>query len=214
VKARDWLLAGLGGLAFLTALFVTTDDFAKADIIGRLALSIFAAVFFFFVNVRLPAIFRKRRLKRVIVARYLAIKQEILSQIIWAGWQAASSELIDQLSEPAQFRKYFRGNGSADSGWYAVVNGLNDYYVGQLAIRLQMLKTEVESYIVMVDIEDEELLKLMKHLSAFAHSMVHTGSDYESQKTWGKFLFSLFSNWDAGTGYLDEDPTLALLKKL
>ena len=149
------------------------------------------------------------------ISHYIDFKQEVIGLILHASGKAWSQDDIDHLMVPANFSHYFSEDETGSGGrWYEVLNGLDEHYVRQIANRLELLRSEVQFILSSIDIEDDEIFEFMKRLSEVSFRMSRVKSDYDDQKSWGRFLWSLYSDFDPIVGKVPFDRNMRMLQQL
>jgi hypothetical protein len=211
----DWLLAASGLATIAGAFFLGPSEIAQRDVLISLSTSYAVTVVFYLLVVWLPTQRKRARIKRSVISHYKEFKLEVLGLIMHAGGKAWSLDDLEALQTPKKFSEYF-SEDETGSGmrWYEVLNGLDDYYVSQIAMRLDILRSELHYVLVSIDIDDQEVFDFMKRLDHIVFRMSRLKSDYEDQKSWGRFLWSLYSDFDPIVGHVPHDRNLQLLEKI
>lgn len=209
------LLAISGGVAAVLALWLSGISFERRDALLGLLTSYAVTVVFYFLVVWFPEQQKRRRIKRGVISHYLQFKKEVIGLILHASGKAWSQEDLDRLIIPQEFSEYF-SEDETGSGmrWYEVLNGLNEYYAGEIANRLELLRTEVQFVLSSIEIKDEEVFDFMKRLSEIAFRVSKMKADHEGQESWGRFLWALYSDFDPITGDEPFDRNLRLLERI
>lgn len=198
-----------------TPAFLTWQPPYYSDTLLNLSSGFAISVLFYFLIVRIPQSAQRKRLRRGLVGIYADARVNIMREIL------SASELYDEDAEdPASDSKDFRTlfdklTGHADKRWYATLNGLDDWHVQKIQLELQVLRDEIHYVLSIVDIEDTSLTAYLKNLSVVILEMNQLSADYDDRKTWGNFLWSLFTFFDwEKKGYLSEDPVLTMFEKI
>jgi hypothetical protein len=215
VKFGSSMLAISCVAAAALALWLSGISFSLRDALLGLLTSYAVTVVFYFLVVWFPEQQKRRRIKKGVISHYLQFKKEVIGLILHASGKAWSQDDLDRLIIPKEFSEHF-SEDETGSGmrWYEVLNGLNGYYAGEIANRLELLRSEVQFVLSSIEIEDDEVFEFMKRLSEVAFSMSKIKADYEGQKSWGRFLWALYSDFDPTTGDVPFDRNLRMLERI
>jgi hypothetical protein len=204
-----------GILAVGFAFVISNANYFGKDVFVSLATSYAVSVIFYLMIVWVPTRSRKARIKRSAIAHYKEFKIEVMGLLLHAAKEGWTSEDRERLVDPGAFTEYFTADETGSGmRWYEVLNGLDDYYVSEIALRLDMLRSEIQFVLDSIEIEDEELFLFMKRLSRISQIMSKKSSDYDDVKTWGRFLWGIYANWDAVVGHLNGDQNLKMFERL
>ena len=111
-------------------------------------------------------------------------------------------DLVDQ----AKFKEYFKQPvGQGQDRWDAFMNNLNKYYLHALLLKMEILRNEVTYALDNVDIHDDKSFVFLKRFSNALFSMRDTTLGYDEIKPLAGFLWSVFTGWDAVSGYSERD---------
>ncbi|MFA5262453.1 MAG: hypothetical protein WC378_01415 [Opitutaceae bacterium] len=209
------ILAISGVAAVALAWWLSGTSFSRKDVLLGLLTSYAVTVVFYFLVVWFPEQRKRRRIKSGIISHYIQFKKEVLGLVLHAAKKGWSQDDLDRLIIPKEFSEYF-SEDETGSGmrWYEVLNGLDDYYVAEIANRLELLRSEVQFVLSSIDIQDQEVFEFMKRLSEISFKMSKMRSDYDGQKSWGHFLWALYSDFDPSVGDVPFDRNLKLLERL
>ena len=209
------LLALSGMVALVGAWLIGGASCPRKDVLLGLLTSYTVTVVFYFLVVWFPEQKRRKRIKTGIIAHYMQFKKEVIGLILHASGKAWSQDDLDRLTIPKEFSNYF-SEDETGSGmrWYGVLNGLNEYYVGEISNRLELLRDEVQFVLSSIEIQDQEVFEFMKRLSEVSFRMSKVKADYDDQKSWGRFLWALYSDFDPAVGDVPFDRNLKMLEKL
>lgn len=230
MRYLDWLLGVAAALAIALAFYasafrapaisehtpayLTWKPAYYSDALLNLSSGFAISVLFYFLIVRIPQWAQRKRLRRGLVGIYANVRVSIMRQILSASKRHDGD--AEQLANDAKACRTFfdTPTGHADEGWYAVLNGLDDWHVQQIQLELQVLCDEAHFVLAKVDIEDRALTDYLKNLSVAILQMRQLGADHIDQKTWGNFLWNLYTFFDWEKGYLSEDPALTMFEKI
>jgi len=116
------------------------------------------------------------------------------------------SRLPRELCDYRKFNEYFGESGSAS--WYDVLNGLqgSELRRNELLLEFEIFAQEVEYLLNSVSLLDEGTHRLLRALRENIYRLKHSESDtYDHVKELGRFLWSIFAQWNALTGQNGKD---------
>ena len=197
-----------------TPAFLTWQPPYYSDALLNLSSGFAISVLFYFLIVRIPQSAQRKRLRRGLVGIYANVRVSIMRQILSAS--KLYDEDAEKLANDAKARRklFDTFTDHANKEWKAVVNGLDDWHVQKIQLELQVLSDEIHYVMEKIDIEDIGLTAYLKNLSVVILEMNQLSADYDDQKTWGNFLWSLFTFFDWEKSYLSEDPVLTMFEKI
>jgi len=188
---------------------------AYSDAILNLSSGYTTSVFLYFLIVFFPEHLRRKRVRENALKVYREFKRSVLGLILSASGKALTLDQIEELMEPDKFAEYFCHDETGSVGrWNEFLNGLDDFHVGQIVIELEILRDEMQFIVNNVDLDDADAYVYLKHLSTVSYSMSKTGSDYDDQKQWGRFLMELFAQWNMGEGKWKKDYISESIRKI
>lgn len=182
-----------------------------------LAVGVLVSLFMYVLVIRIPERAKKKRLKRNLLQHYLMFKEACLDNLLWACNEVTSTEKVKTLLNKEQFKAYFSENvTSSQNRWHAVINGLNDIYIEDIALELEIFRNEVEFVLSSVEINNPEALRLLKRLSEVLWRKKHDCSNVKGDtlKSLARFLWELFTGWNPVDGTYGNDSIDAIIKKL
>ena len=129
----------------LTKLWWWSDTFS---ISSNLLLGGFVSFVFYYLVVHIPETRRKGIIKQNLLQMYLAIKRDILEQVVSGSRKGGRQDLsndsdsIDELMKTERFRAAFQGGREATEGYYAFMNHLQEDSVEfqEIVFLLQLLE--------------------------------------------------------------------------
>ena len=120
-------------------------------------------------------------------------------------------ELVDQ----KRFREYFsQTDQGGNERWYAFYNKMTDYYLHELLMHLDVLRSEILFTMASVDIDDKEVLEFMKRFSANIIRYRSTTLEYDSMKSFGNFMWEICAGFSRITGYMQRDYFVAMINDI
>lgn len=172
------------------------------------------SVLFYALIVYLPEHFKRKRIRNYALIAYSNFRESVLTQILFASGKSVGEEL-EELLDPEKFDEYWRYDETGSGmRYYEFLNGLNDYFAGKIAFELEILRDEIQFILNAVDVDDEEAFTHLRYVTVLAYDMSKTGSNYEDQKRWGRFLWVLLVPKDTKTGKIKKDPIIESLEKI
>jgi hypothetical protein len=164
------------------------------------------SLFFFWLVVRIPANAKRRRIRNSFIEHFREFKEDSIVTMLMVTnstfeW-GSHRELVDQ----KKFRDYFKQEvAPGEDRWDSLHNKMTEYYLDELLTHLEILRTEILFAMAAVDIDDKRVLEFLKRLSATIVRMRKTTLDYDSMKSFGHFMWEVFTGWDFVTGYKERD---------
>lgn len=184
-----------------------SDFLSYRDAILNIGSGYIISVLFYFLLVALPEHFKRVRHKDHALKVCRRFKEDAIGLIFSASGKGYGLDEIDELMDPKKFRDYFEEDETGSGArWYEFLNGLDEYHRGRIVTELEILGDELQFLVSHHDVEDIDVYKHLKNASVAIHTMSKTGVSYDEQKQWGRFLWGLFTLFDWGEGYREEDP--------
>lgn len=186
------------------------------SIIFDLSSGFLVSVIFYLLVVWFPNRQRKIIIKHNIEEQYRFFKEDligILLNVCVAGRYDAKSptNLLDQ----DEFRKYFKENISeSQNRWDAVLNGLDDYWIKEILVELEILLNEVTFVLSNVYIDDPNVFSFFKRLSHSVYKLKNASLENDELKNLTAFLWQLLAGWSVIDGYRDEDIVKVMIEKI
>ena len=84
-------------------------------------------------------------------------------------------------------------------------NKMTEYALNELLTQLEVLRAEIMFTMGAIDIDDEKVLEFMKRFSATITKMRETTLDYDSMKSFGNFMYEIFTGFSLVSGYQTRD---------
>ena len=158
--ARKWVYSCTG--------LRPTIPHAKAwyKIIYDLATGALTTLIFYCLVVRLPDYQRRQRLKESLARHYTVFREDCIQIMQQVADRDRSEESPDGLTEPEKFRDYFHERVTPDrERWHDVWNNIDEYYLRELLIRMELLRDEISFILSNTDIPKDEPFEFLKRLS-------------------------------------------------
>jgi hypothetical protein len=185
-------------------------------IIFDLSTGFLVSMIFYLLVVWFPDRQKKNIIKHNIEEQYRFFKEDtinILLNVCVAGSYDAKypTNLLDQ----DEFRKYFKENVSeSQTRWDAVFNGLDDYWIKEILIELEILLNEVTFVLSNVYIDDPNVFSFFKRLSQSVYKLKNSSLEYDDLRKLTDFLWQLLAGWSVIDGYRDEDIVKVMIEKI
>lgn len=188
---------------------------AYHDAILNLSSGYVISVLFYFLIVYLPSRARINRIKGRALKAYSSFRRSLIQNILSAIDGTDDPDLVDRLTDPDEFDRYMREDvtGTGDR-WCDFMNGLSQFYAGQIILDLEFLKDEIIQIIGNVEIEDEEVFTILKNLTKTIQAMTRLGTEYDEQTVWARFLRSIISPTEPSTSNRIDDPILNAIQRI
>jgi hypothetical protein len=175
-------------------------------ILYDLAVGYVVSYVFYLLVVRLPDFERRRRLKRSLERHYRGFRVACIEIFLLVANGSYSEDLPKTLLDQKKFREYFKEPvGNRQDRWDSFLNNLQDHYLRELIVNLEIFRDEITFVLNNVDIQDARPFEFLKGLSATIFAMRNTTLDYDDIKSFSCFLWGVFSGFDWVTGYPKSD---------
>lgn len=189
-------------------------EHAKAyyKVLYDLSVGTLITLFFYALVVRLPDYEKRRRLKGSLERRYRDFKEDCIRIMIEVAGDAGSEDHPDGLMEPDKFRDYFHERVTPDrERWHELWNNINRYYLHELLIRMETLRDEIAFVLNNTDIPKDEPFEFLKRLSVAIYLVKDITLNDDELKPFARFLWWMFTGWDAITGDAKGDPIAKMI---
>jgi hypothetical protein len=224
-RPLDLILTAIFALSIVAMLLANDDPFVRNAFCERLgfcpivahatawnkiiydiAVGSFISLIFYLLIVRLPENQRRRRLKKSFREQYTNFREECIEIMLMVADGTFEWGFHRTLIDQDKFKEYFKESVSpSQDRWDAFMNNLDAHYLQALITKMEILRDEISFILNNVDIPDDAPFKFLKRLSAAIFSMRGTTLDYDSTKSFARFLWSVFAGWDFVTGYRERD---------
>ncbi len=194
----------------------TTPNNDYALFVNSLSIGFIVSAMFYFVVVYWPEKQKKKRIYRSMEQQYQDFKKDCIDIfLILSDSQEYKSR--ENLLIQNEFRRYFYNNNKrGENRWDAVANGIqsNEYYLNEILYNLRMLNDEIKFVRSSIDIHDEEVSQFLKKLSQVLHHMESTEPEYDSIKSFCRFLWEMFTGWSFVEGYRKTDIVADMIRRV
>tara|TARA_R110001606_G_scaffold329540_2_gene476786 strand:- start:132 stop:863 length:732 start_codon:yes stop_codon:yes gene_type:complete len=206
--ARDWFCS-------LNLCFTATHYSQWNELFYSLAVGTLVSLIFYLVVVRLPDHRNRKIVKSVLRLRYHQFKEDCIINFLEMAGELDAFSQAQELVDFRKFRTYFKGkHPTYGDKWYAVLNNINDYRLAQISNALLQFRHELEFALLKLQANDEEALAVLRHLGHVLNDLSRTQTEYESEKYFGRQMWSLFTEFDLTTGQRDFDLVEDLIDRL
>lgn len=212
IASTDPIVPSLSG----TELASVLDLFGpRKQIAFDLSVGVLSAIGMFFLLVRLPEWERKNRIKRHLQSSYESFKRANIAIFLGAIQEPLSRELAEQLMEQNRFQDFFqKPYAPGQNKWHGVANNMNDFMLRQIVLEAEVLHSELQYALSIIDVSDHEFFTFMKNFSTTLYRAKNWSSDYEGTKEVLSFFWSIFTGWSFAEGYSDHEFFPRMISKL
>ena len=170
------------------------------------SVGVLVSLFVYVLVVRIPERKKRQRLKANLRRQYSNLKEECITNFLFACNGSASLDLVDQLKDRETFKHYFKKKITPDQErWDAVLNGMNDQTVAAIVQELSIFRREVEFTLTAIDVDDPQVFAFLRHLTRALHRTGDWSSGYDEIKPMSQFMWSMHTGWDWVHGYTGKD---------
>ena len=164
------------------------------------------SLFFYWLVVRIPENVKRRRIRKSFTKHFLQFRENSIATMLMVVDRRFSWGFHQELLAQNRFREYFKEDvGQGQDRWDSLHNKMTGHALHELLTHLEILRNEILFVMSAVEIDDEKVLEFLKRLSATIIRMRSTTRDYDSMKSFGNFMWQVFSGWDFVTGYQERD---------
>ena len=186
---------------------LTTPNKDYGLLLNTLSVGFVISTIFFFIVVYLPEMQRRSRVYRSIEKQYEQFKLSCIDTfLILSNSQEYSHR--EMLLDHHEFKRYFSNRNIQNQvRWDVVINEIQDkqYYLNELLYELRVLNDEIRFVRNSIDIHDEGVFSFLNKLSQIIYRMESTTRDYDSIKSFSRFLWEIFTGWSFVDGYRKTD---------
>lgn len=185
------------------------------EVAFNLAAGVLAALFTYYLLVRLPEYERNNRVKKHLLSTYSQFKQTVIGIFVGSVDGFYDPEEVERLCQQASFRAHFKQNyAPGQDKWDAVANNMNDFVLRQLVLEAEVLLGEFQHAIGAIDIKDPEVFAFIKRLATALYRAKNWSSDYDGTKEVLGFFWQILAGWSPVSGYSDQEYVVDMLRRL
>jgi hypothetical protein len=223
-RPLNWLLLGIALISVVAILLGQESPFVRAAfcmhmpcpklaysnawerIAYDLGIGSIISLFFYWLVVRIPETAKRRRIRHSFARHFREFKEDSIATMLMVADGTFAWGFHQELVDQKRFRDYFQQKVAPDRDrWDEVHNKMTEYYLDELLTHLEILRAEILFAMAAIDIDDKKALEFLKRLSATIVRMRKTTLDYDSMKSFGGFMWEIFSGWNFATGYQERD---------
>lgn len=212
IASSDPIFPSLNG----TVLSSMLDLFGnRKQIAFDLSVGALSAIGMFYLLVRLPEHERKTRVKRHLISSYESFKRSNIQIFLSTQQTSYNVDLVDKLMEQKQFRNFFKEPYTpGQTKWDRVANELDDFKLRQVVLEAEVLHSEFQYALSIIDISDHEIFSFMKNFSTTLYRAKNWSSDYDGTKEVLSFFWNIFAGWSHAEGYSEHEFVPRMISKL
>lgn len=167
---------------------------------------------FYYLVVHIPEMRKRGIIKENLLQMYLAIKRDILEQVLSGSYKAGrldlprDSDSISKLMTTEGFKAAFQGGRKANEGYYAFMNHMQEdsSEFREIVLLLRLLSKQIEYVLHNYSFDDQKLFDFFKWLDLSLLRLQESQPGYDEPKQLLRFIYEVFSgfNWiDGDRGY-------------
>ena len=174
------------------------------QVIFDLSVGLTTSIFTYFLFVRLPEERKRRRVLGHLAETFRDTKLNLIRLYLsMAGQGSHEANLPEKLLDQSAFREYFGGSG--DQRWYAVANGLNDYWLKVIAAELEILHNELQFALAAVEPRNVAEYSRLKAVAAWTLRSRNIDLDSDDSKPFLRALWQMHTGFSFMDGYTGRD---------
>jgi hypothetical protein len=223
-RPLNWLLLGIALVGVAAILLGQDSEFVRAAVCAQmrcptlahshewekisydLGIGSIISLFFYWLVVRIPENVKRRRIRHSFARHFREFKEDAISTMLMVTDGTFSWGFHQELVDQKKFREYFQQQvGQGQDRWDSLHNKMTAYALNELLTQLEVLRAEIMYTMTVIDIDDEKVLEFMKRFSATIVKMRETTLDYDSMKSFGNFMYEIFSGFSLVSGYQTRD---------
>lgn len=179
------------------------------------SVGVLVSLFVYVLVVRIPERKKRHRLKANLRRQYSNLKEECIVNFLFACNGSASLDLVDQLKDRENFKRYFKEKVTPDQErWDAVLNGMDDQMIAAIVQELSIFRREVEFTLTAIDVDDPEVFAFLRRLTRALHRTGDWSSGYDEIKPMSQLMWSMHTGWDGVLGYTGKDAIAEMIDAL
>jgi hypothetical protein len=173
------------------------------------------SLLFYVLIVRIPDYQKRQRLKRSFTKHYKMFKEDSIGVMLAVADGSYNAALPTALLDQNKFRSYFKESVSdSQDRWDAFANNLDEYHLKELIRKLELFREEIVFVLNNMDIPDEDVFEFLKRVSSILAEMRASTLDYDSVKSFSRFLWEVFAGFSWATGYRKSDIVEDMIKAM
>ena len=180
-----------------------------------ISVGVLVSLFVYILVVRIPEWKKRQRLKANLRWQYSNLKEECITNFLFACNGSASLDLVEQLKDQEAFRRYFKEKITPDQErWHAVLNGMDDQKVAAIVQELSIFRREVEFTLTAIDVDNPQVFAFLRDLTKDLHRTGDWSSGYDEIKPMSQIMWSMHTGWDGVHGYTGKDAIADMIEAI
>jgi hypothetical protein len=210
---------GFGGPGCVVPAFGLCPWSAHAAAINKalydVGLTVVMSIVFYWLLVRLPENKRRQRIKRSLEKHYRMFKEECIGSMLGVVEGSYAHETVKELIDQSRFRDYFKQQVSdSQNKGHVFLNRIDGAHFSEILLAMEMFRDEVLYTLNNTDIADDKSFEFLQRLSRAIRSVKGTGLGYESEESFFRLLWELFTGWNFVDGYPKEDVVQRMIRAI
>lgn len=183
--------------------------------IFNLAVGVLTAIFTYFLFVRLPEVRKHHRIITHLANTLRNTKVNLICVYLSMVGHSYPAGLPEELLDQTAFRSYFGGDISPrNNRWFYVVDGLNEYWLKEIAAELEILHEELQLALAAVEPADAEGYAKLKSVAAWTIRSRNVDLSSDDRKPLLRALWQLHTGYDFIQGYIGRDTVVDDIESL
>jgi hypothetical protein len=213
----------LSCVAYAGLLFVALLGWERAlpspaqvvvDDARSLSVNVLASFVLYYLIAYLPAQRRRALIRDSCKSEYRYAKRSLLYDILSASWKGGrkdidfSSDTLERLLDPSEFRILFEHGREADEGFYAFSNHIqsNESDFREIIFKFGLIARQISFVLNNLDDLNEETFSTLRRLEDYLWRLDLLHADYDDEKQLSNAIWAIFAGWSMAEGYLGYDP--------
>ncbi|MBB6244727.1 hypothetical protein [Rhodanobacter sp. MP1X3] len=172
----------------------------------NLSAGVVSAVFTYFLFVRLPEERKRRRVLAHLAGTFRDTKINLIRAYLSMVGRSYDAGLPEELLNQGAFRSFFGDDtASGDSRWYGVANGLNEYWLKEIAAELEILHNELQFALAAIEPRYTTGYSRLKSVAAWTLRSRNIDLTSDDSKPFLRALWQLHTGFNFVDGYTGRD---------
>jgi hypothetical protein len=174
--------------------------------IFNVSAGVISAIFTYVLFVRLPEERKRRRVLAHLGETFRDTKINLIRAYLSMVGCSYEASIPERLLDQREFRSYF-GNDTASGGsrWYGVANGLNEYWLKEIAAELEILHNELQFALAAIEPRDASGYSRLKSVAAWTIRCKNIDLCSDDSKPLLRALWGMHTGFNFIDGYTGRD---------
>lgn len=204
----------IGGVAVI-ALVVALSMRGISPLLFSLCVGYLVSFIFWLMVVVLPENKRRRILRENLSRQYQHFRHDVVGILLNASGRLDRLDEAERLTDYKAFKEFFGANNN--EMWVAALSELqlNDEYVNELLVQIQILSDEMSYVLNNISINDRAVFEFFKNLSVHVYKLKNSPTYTEDHvKHLSNFVWEILAQWSFITGQRQDDIVQKMISQI